>query len=247
MAKLERDAKMSALLTAPLFQAMRPEELAEIVRFSSERRVGKGATIFQKGDDGSSLMAVLSGRVRISSISAEGREITLNMIDPGEVFGEIALLDAKPRSADAGAVEDTLLMVVERRHFLPFLRKNEDLYLRLLAVLCERLRQTSLALEEMALHDLPARLARMLLKLSQDYGRPAPGGGVRIDFKMSQRDMSTLVASSRESVNKQLKVWRERGVLALDAGYITLRRPQELAALLEEPEPLSRPRIHPAA
>ena len=233
MAKLERDAKSAALLNAPLFQAMRPEELAEIVRFSSERRVGKGATIFQKGDDGSSLMAVLAGRVRISCISAEGREITLNVIDAGEVFGEIALLDAKPRSADACALDDTLLMVVERRHFLPFLRRNEDLYLRLLSVLCERLRQTSLALEEMALHDLPARLARMLLKLSQDYGRPAPGGGVRIDFKMSQRDMSTLVASSRESVNKQLRSWREQGILDEEDGHIILRQPDALRALVD--------------
>lgn len=232
MAKLARNAKSAALLNSALFQAMKPEELEEIVRFSSERRVGRGANIFQKGDEGSSLMAVLMGRVRISSVSSEGKEITLNVINAGEVFGEIALLDAKPRSADATAVEDVLLMVVERRHFLPFLRRNEDLYLRLLAVLCDRLRQTSLALEEMALYDLPARLARMLIKLSHDYGRPV-AGGTRIDFKMSQRDMSSLVASSRESVNKQLKLWRDDGLVEMDGGYLVLKRPSELAALLE--------------
>ena len=99
-----------------------PEELDEILKFASERRVRRGQTIFQRGDNGSSMMAVLRGRVRISSVSGDGKEVTLNVINPGEIFGEIALLDGEPRSADATAIEDTLLLVVERRHFLPFLR-----------------------------------------------------------------------------------------------------------------------------
>ena len=178
------------------------------------------------------MMAVLGGRVRVSAVSSDGREITLNVISPGEIFGEIALLDGKPRSADATAIEETTLLVVERRHFLPFLKQNDDLYLRLLAVLCDRLRSTSMALESIALLDLPGRLARLLLKLAGDYGRPAPGG-VRIDVKLSQRDLATLVASTRESVNKQFRVWREDGVLDLDSGYVVLRRPAELRTLVE--------------
>ena len=232
MPKLERDAKRAALLASPIFRAMRPEELDGILHLSLERRVRRGAVIFQKGDAGSSLMAVLSGRVRVSSVSAEGREVTLNVISPGEIFGEIALLDAKPRSADAIAIEDTHLLIVERRQFLPFLRQNDDLYLRLLSVLCDRLRRTSLALEELALFDLPSRMARLLLKLSEDYGRAGPNG-LRIDLKLSQRDISTLVASSRESVNKQLKVWREGGVLDMDSGYLVLRRPEQLRGLAD--------------
>lgn len=228
---LDRDARRAALLSSPLFQAMRPEELDEIAKLATERRHARGATIFQKGDEGSSMMAVLAGRVRVSSISTEGREITLNVINPGEIFGEIALLDGKPRSADATALEAARLLVVERRVFLPFLRQNDDLYLRLLAVICDRLRRTSLALEELALFDLPSRLARLLLKLADDYGRPT-NGALRLDIKLSQRDLSTLVASSRESVNKQLRLWREDGVLELDGGYILLHRPAELRALV---------------
>ena len=122
VARLERDAKRAALLVSPLFDAMQPTELDEILKFASERRVRRGQTIFQRGDNGSSLMAVLRGRVRISSVSGDGKEVTLNVISPGEIFGEIALLDGQPRSADATAIEETLLLVVERRHFLPFLR-----------------------------------------------------------------------------------------------------------------------------
>lgn len=230
--RLDRDAKRAALLSSALFEAMKPDELDEVLKLSSERRVPRGAVLCQKGDPGSSMMAVLTGRVRVSSVSAEGKEITLNVINPGEVFGEIALLDGKPRSADCSAIEETTLLVLERRYFLPFLRRNEDLYLRLLAVLCEKLRRTSMALEELALFDLPARLARVLLKLASDYGRQC-GKGVRIDMKMSQRDLSNLVASSRESVNKQLRVWRDDGVVDLDGGYLILLRPEELRVLVE--------------
>ena len=230
VAKLERNAKRDALLGSPLFAAMQPQELDEILKFASERRVRRGQMIFQRGDNGSSLMAVLRGRVRISSISGDGKEVTLNVINPGEIFGEIALLDGEPRSADATAIEDTTLLVVERRNFLPFCRQNEDLFPRLLAVLCRRLRRTSMALEEIALFDLPVRLARVLLKLAEDYGRPN-SAGTRIDLKLSQRDLSNLVASSRESVNKQLRLWREQGLVDLEDAFVVLRRPVALRDL----------------
>jgi CRP/FNR family transcriptional regulator, cyclic AMP receptor protein len=232
VARLERDAKRAALLASPLFDAMQPAELDAILKFALERQLRRGQMIFQRGDNGSSLMAVLRGRVRISTVSGEGKEVTLNVINPGEIFGEIALLDGQPRSADATAIEDTLLLVVERRHFLPFLRQNEDLFLRLLSVLCTRLRRTSTALEEIALFDLPVRLARVLLKLADDYGRPG-SAGTRIDLKLSQRDLSNLVASSRESVNKQLRVWRETSVVDLEDGFIVLRQPVELKRLTD--------------
>jgi CRP-like cAMP-binding protein len=232
VAKLDHDARRAALLFSPLFQAMQPRELDEILCFAVDRRVRRGQVIFQKGDSGSFMMAVLRGRVRISAVSADGKEITLNVISPGEVFGELALLDSKPRSADATATEDTHLLVVERRQFLPFIDRNRDLALRLLAVLCERLRQTSMALEQIALLDLPARLALVLLKLAGSYGRLS-ASGTRIELKLSQRDLSTLVASSRESVNKQLGAWRGDGVIVMDGGFIVLRRREELEALVE--------------
>ncbi len=91
MAGLDREAKRTALLGSPLFQAMRPAELDGILKLSTERRVRRAMMIFQKGDTGDSMMAVLRGRVRISAMSTDGKEITLNVISPGEVFGEIAL------------------------------------------------------------------------------------------------------------------------------------------------------------
>jgi CRP-like cAMP-binding protein len=232
VSKPEADAKRAALLASPLFEAMQPEEIEAVLQMATERRVRRGQMIVQKGDEGSSMMAVLRGRVRISAVSADGKEVTLNVIDPGDIFGELSLLDGKPRSADAVAIEDSLLLVLERRHLLPFLKSRPDLMLRLLAVMCERLRRTSVALEEIALFELPVRLARVLAQLADDYGRPS-AAGTRIDFKLSQRDLSTLVASSRESVNKQLRAWQKEGLLDLDAGYIVLRQPTALREMLE--------------
>lgn len=232
MAQPQRDVRRMALRTCPIFQAMQPEELEAILGFATERRFRRGQVIVQKGDPGSSMMAVLSGRVRISAVNAEGKEITLNVISPGQVFGEIALLDGQPRSADATAIEDTLLLVVERRHFIPFLAGNQNLVMRLLAELCQKLRNTSLALEQIALFDLETRLARLILKLAADYGR-ITSDGTRIELKLSQRDISNLVAASRESVNKQLGEWRENGALTFENGYILLHRPEDLQALLE--------------
>jgi CRP/FNR family transcriptional regulator, cyclic AMP receptor protein len=227
-----RAAQRQALLNCTLFMAMRPEEQDRLLAMALERSVRRGRMIFQRGDAESSMMAVLKGSIRISTGSADGKEVTLNTIRAGEVFGEIALLDGRPRSADATAIEDSDLLVIERRHFLPFLLSNQDLVLRMLAVLCQRLRQTSDALGDFVMLDLPGRLARLLIRLADDHGSPTPAG-IRIEFKLSQRDIGTRVGSSRESVNKQLQVWRDAGWVSLDHGYITVRQPQQLRQLCE--------------
>ena len=226
----DRAGQRLALLNGTLFAAMPAAEQNRILVLASERSVQRGQIIFQKGDMDSSMMAVLRGSVRISTGSTDGKEVILNTIGVGEVFGEIALLDGRPRSADATAVEDCTLLVIERRHFLPFLLANQDLVLRMLSVLCQRLRQTSDALGDMVTLDLPGRLARLLVRLADDHGSATPQG-IRINFKLSQRDIGTRVASSRESVNKQLHIWRDAGWLSLDQGYITLREPAQFREL----------------
>jgi CRP/FNR family transcriptional regulator, cyclic AMP receptor protein len=229
---LNRAVQRQALMNCTLFTAMRPEEQDRLLAMATERSVRRGQLIFLKGDPGSSMMAVLKGSVRISTGSPDGKEITLNTIRTGEVFGEIALLDGRPRSADATAIEDCDLLVIERRTFLPFLLANQDLLLRMLAVLCQRLRQTSAALGDLVMLDLPGRLARLLMRLAEDHGSQTPAG-IRIEFKLSQRDIGTRVASSRESVNKQLQAWRDAGLVSLDHGYITLRHPERLREMCQ--------------
>jgi len=222
MRQMDHESRRRLLLSSPLFDALPREALDDILLQATERLVRRGQTVFQKGDTGSYMVAVLSGRIRISATSPEGREVTLNMIDAGEVFGEIALLDGKPRSADATALEDSTLMTVERRHFLPYLLSNNDLALRVIDGLCERLRDTSETLGNFAMLDLPGRLARKLLSLAAEYGSSADGG-TRLDIRLSHTDLGRFVGCSRETVNKQMRAWEEEGIVARDGGRITVR------------------------
>ncbi|MFC5316247.1 Crp/Fnr family transcriptional regulator, partial [Azospirillum rugosum] len=144
------------------------------------------------------------------------------------IFGEIALLDGRPRTADAVAIGDCVLLVIERRDFVPFLERSPQVAIKMLEVMCDRLRQTSLLVEDLALLDLPQRVARLLVRLGASYGRRT-ADGLRIDLKLSQKDLGNLIATSRESINKQLRVWQDEELIAVEHGYITLLRPEQIA------------------
>jgi CRP-like cAMP-binding protein len=195
--------------------------LDTLLAVASERRFANNQVIFQKGDPGTSMMAVLSGRVRISAYSEDGREIILNMVDPGQLFGEIALLDGKERSADATAMGKTELLILDRRDFLPFLENNPKSAVQLIEVLCGRLRRTSEMVESIAFLDFGARLARLLVQMAEHYGKETEDG-LLIDIRISQADLGNLIASTRESVNRQLSAWAQDGVIAVDQGKITI-------------------------
>jgi CRP-like cAMP-binding protein len=139
----------------------------------------------------------------------------------------MALLGGKPRSADATALEDSTLLVVERRHFLPYLTSSNELALRVIDLLCERLRETSETLGNFAMLDLPGRLARKLLNLAGEYGKPA-NGRIRLDIRLSHTDLGRFVGSSRESVNKQMRAWEEAGIVAREGGRIAVCKPAVL-------------------
>ncbi len=224
--------KRDALASSPFFQPMRAEELDAVVAHSTDRRVPRNTVIFNRGDEGHSMMAVLAGRVRVGSTSSEGKELTHRVIGPGEIFGEVALLDGKPRTAHAVAIEDTTLMVVERRTFLPLLLHHEGMVERLLGVLCDRIRRTTTAIEDIALFELPVRLARLICKLADESGKPVPGG-VRIEVKLSDTELARLVASTRESVNKQISAWRKIGAVEREGRHLVVRDRPALSRLVE--------------
>ncbi|PWC37782.1 Crp/Fnr family transcriptional regulator [Azospirillum sp. TSO35-2] len=191
----------------------------------------KNALIFQKGDPGSSMMAVVRGRVKICSHSLDGKELVLSIVNRGGLFGEIALLDGEPRTADAVALEETDLLVLDRSQLLPFLTAQPEVALRLLVVLCKRLRQTSEHLEDTLFLEASSRFARALQRLADAFGRPAADGSVLLDIKLSQQQLGCLVGVSRESVNKLLNEWQRNGIIALSGGRITILDGEALVAL----------------
>jgi CRP-like cAMP-binding protein len=194
------------------------------------RKVTKGATIFSKGDAGTGLLGVLSGAVKVSIASAEGKDIVLNVFHEGEIFGEIALLDGRPRTADATAMSNCDLAVIERRDFVPFLQDHPDVTLKFIEILCARLRRTSEQVQDLTFLNLPTRLAKTLIQLAvEDDGSTA-----KRKVTITQREISQMIGRSRESTNKQLRVWAKRGWIKLERGGVSVLAPAKLAAVAAE-------------
>jgi len=231
MAGLSRTAKRDVLAATDLFAGLPRADLDSLAALSAERKVARDAVVVRRGDTDASLLILVHGRLRVSAVSTDGREVTLRIMEAGTFLGEIALLDGRARSADVAAMMDSVLLVVERSAFLPFLSARPELMLRLMALLCDRLRRSSAAFEDVALASLSTRLARLLLDLAEQHGKPVPEG-VRIKLKVSQKELSAQVAATRERVNKQLRQWREAGVLGEEDGDMVVRQPEALRALI---------------
>jgi CRP/FNR family transcriptional regulator, cyclic AMP receptor protein len=233
MATAQTLDKRKLLENHVLLGQLAPADLDKLVSYARVVRYRADDNIFLKGSPGSGMMAVISGRVKITAPSPDGKEVILNLINPGEIFGEIALLDGKERTADAVALTDCELLVLERRDFLPFLHARPELCVRLLAILCERLRRTSEQVEEILFLELPGRFARTLLRLTQSHGEKS-AGGTRITLPLSQREFGEMVGISREGINKQLHAWQREGWITLDKGEIVIRN---MAALRRAADP----------
>jgi CRP/FNR family transcriptional regulator, cyclic AMP receptor protein len=227
---MDAAARRAALSRTQLFKALQPQDLDTILARAVVKRVLRGEAIRRRGDPGTGMAIIVNGKIRISLVSEDGREVTLGMLGPGDIIGEMTLIDGGEVSADATAQEDCVLLTLERGQFLRLLRSNTDLCLHLMAVLCQRLRRSNAALEDMALLDLPSRLGRLLLRLCDDYG-VAAARGTRIEIRMSQKDLSSLAGASREKVNKQLRQWELDGVLGKDAGRLVVLRPESLGTV----------------
>jgi CRP/FNR family cyclic AMP-dependent transcriptional regulator len=222
MARIQIQFDKEALIAGHfLLRHLTRDELRQLAASATISYCSPGQLIFQKGDPGDSMMAVIRGRVKICTHSAAGKELVLNIIDKDGVFGEIAVLDGEHRTADAVAIGETDLLVLERRRLLPFLGANPETTLRLITVICKRLRQTSEHLEDVLFLEAPSRVARWLLRFADTFGKPA-SGGIRLDIKLSQQQIGSLVGVSRESVNKYLGDWQRAGCIGMESGVITI-------------------------
>jgi len=213
-----------------LFRELDAQERALLFGRLRVRNYEPGETIFLMGSPGDSMMAVLSGSVRISMPSPEGKEIVLAILQPKEVFGEIALLDGKERTADARAMAACTLAVLERREVLSFLQRYPHVWPKIVEVLCNRLRNTDQHIAELALLELPARLAKCLLRLANDEDKPA---SARIEIQLSQRELGNICGATRESINKCLRGWQRRGIVEIEESLVRVANRTALEELAE--------------
>lgn len=217
----------SFLAGVPLFTSLNEAQLAELAGKLRARSYRAGEVIFHQEDPGVSLHIIKSGRVKITTTSPEGEEIVMAILDERDSFGEIALLDGKPRSANAVAMEATRTLTLDRGDFLDIMTRNPEMVGAVLAAVAAGWRRTSHLLEDAIFLDLPGRLAKRLLQLAEKHGIRT-GTGIEIDLSLTQQDLAAAVGVSREALNKQLGLFQERGLVALAKKRITILRPDEL-------------------
>jgi CRP/FNR family cyclic AMP-dependent transcriptional regulator len=222
-------SKLSVLRKHPYFSDLDAAAFDQLCRYAKHSTLKRGTTIVSKGDPGNSLIAVISGTVKISVSSADGRSAILNLIGPGEIFGEMSVLDGQPRSADATANTNCEIFIIDRREFLPFVRSQPALAMKFIELLCARLRWTSDQVEQVILQNLPGRLASALIRLTEKH--KLAGGGRTI--AVTQQEISEMVGMTRESINKQLRVWATRNWVRLEHGAIVVLDAGPLQALAE--------------
>jgi CRP-like cAMP-binding protein len=212
------------LRRVPLFARLQSADLTQLAGALRSRTYAKGETIVRRDDAGTSLLIIAQGSVRISLSTPDGREVTLTLLGQGDSFGELALFDGEPRSADAIALERTRLLVLQRDAFLSFLAERPEAGLVLLAALARLIRRLTDQVYDSVFLDLSTRLARALLKLctsEQGEARPAT-------IRMTQTQIGALVGATRESVNKWLGFYERRGIIQRERGALVILKPRDL-------------------
>ena len=204
---------------SPLFRGLAPATLDRIAALAAQRAYRRDEIVFSAGDPGDSLIGVVSGRIRISAGNADGREIFLNIMVPGDTFGEIALLDGGTRTATATAMERSELVSIRREPLFALLELEPKSALELLRLCGARLRWTSGLLEDATFLEMPARLAKRLLALSELHGEDKDGGRA---VRISQQELASFLGVSRQAVNEQLQEWKAKGWVVPGRGTVTL-------------------------
>jgi len=213
----------------PLFAQLSTEQLTHLASLARPHRHGKDHVIFNEGDAGMALYMIVKGRVKIAQSSPDGKERTLALLRPGDVFGELALIDGGPRSADAVVTEDSELLVVPREKFLTFVMEQPQVAMSLLVVLSHRLRHTNLLVHDAAFFDVRGRLARVLLELARGEGETEPGGAL-VCPQLTQSELASMVGVTRESINKWLRYYERSGTVTRRRGRLNILDPQRLTA-----------------
>jgi len=216
------------LARVPALAKLPRDDLVALAAAARRRHYRRDEVIFHRDDPGDSLHIIESGRVEIVLPSAEGEELILAILGPGDFFGDLSLLDGAPRSATATAGEDTATIVVHRSDFLTWLQSRPRAVAAVLEALAQRLRATNELLGDVAFLEAPRRLAKRLLEVAS--AAPEPGRGP-IQVRLTQEELASLVGISRESVNKHLRAWQEQGLVSLGRGRLQVLRPEKLRAL----------------
>ncbi len=215
------DETNEVLSKAPLFEALDEDGAAALRSSITEVRLGRGQTLFSEGDEGDRLYVMLSGKVKLTRTSADGRENLLAVLGPGEMLGELSLFDPGPRTASAVAVTDAVLAGLGHDDLRPFIMQQPEVAVHLLKALATRLRRTNDVVADLVFTDVPGRVAKALLDLAERFGKESDDG-LHVHHDLTQEELAQFVGASRETVNKALAEFALRGWLRIEAKAVVL-------------------------
>ena len=200
---------------APLFSALDDAEASSLRESMVLVKVSKGNTLFKEGDDGNRLYVVLEGKLKLGITSNDGRENLLSILGPGEMFGELSLFDPGPRTATATAVTDARLLSLAHDQVIGWVSEHPKVSLQLLGRLAQRLRRSNEVLADLVFSDVPGRVAKAIMDLSERFG-VKKADGLYVNHDLTQEELAQLVGASRETVNKALADFAGRGWVRLE-------------------------------
>ncbi|MEO8164413.1 MAG: Crp/Fnr family transcriptional regulator [Betaproteobacteria bacterium] len=216
-----------------LFDALAKDDLLRLSQLARIRVYGAREVIVNKGDPANEFFVLLRGRAKVTAQGAEGSDTAINVMGPGEGFGEIGVLDGQPRSATVTTLEECEMAVVDKRAFDGLLASSPPVAIRLLAVLAGRIRELTIRVEDRAFLEVPARLAKQLLWLAGNHGKQGEAG-IRIELKLSQQELGDFIGATRESVNKSLRDWSRSGFIMHERDYIDILDADALRAIAQK-------------
>jgi CRP/FNR family transcriptional regulator, cyclic AMP receptor protein len=217
----------------PLFRSLSESDREALAGSFVRHSFDRGEMIFRQGDQGVHLYLVESGRIKITTLAPDGREAFVAIIGPGQVFGELSLFEGQQRTADARTMEPTVLHALAHDDFRPYVASHPDVAWELLRVLARMVRRQDQAIQDMVFLDVGGRVARRLLDLASQHGEAAGDGVIRIDVPITQEELAQMVGASRESVNKALGSFMDRGWVTLEGRHYIIADAESLKKRLK--------------
>lgn len=222
--------KTTYLSKVPLFSGLSPADIGRLARIVKREEYGRNTIIFDEKAAGDRFYIVVSGRVKIYASSGM-RKKTLAYLEPGEFFGEMALLDLEPRSASSVALETSELLVIEQKDFKKLIERYPRLSLAVIKTLCLRLRQADREIEALAFGNVVGRVASTLLELAARYGKIIDRG-CRIDVQLSHKDIAELAGTGREMVSRTLNRFRRIKCIEYEERHLIITNASKLKSLI---------------
>ncbi|MDO8307062.1 MAG: Crp/Fnr family transcriptional regulator [Actinomycetota bacterium] len=208
-------------MQAPLFAALDPEDAAALRASLRETLVPRGEALFNEGEPGDRMYIIIDGKVKLGQTSADGRETLLGVLGPGENFGELSLFDPGLRTSTATALTDAVVLGIGNEQLRPWLAGRPEIAAALLQALARRLRRTNEAMADLVFSDVPGRVAKALMDLGEKFGTVTPEG-LMVTHDMTQEELAQLVGASRETVNKALADFAQRGWIRLETRQVLI-------------------------